>query len=79
MKDLKTVKTIVSVIVGASAGAVVGNIIKTTTPADVKVIGKVLTSIGGLVLSSIAGDMASDYCTKKIDEAVESVEDEAEV
>lgn len=48
------------------AGAVVGNAIKATTPTDLKLAQKILVGIGGVALSSIAGERAAAYIESQI-------------
>lgn len=66
-------KTATGVIASASAGAVVGNAIKATTPIDIKTSGKVMVAIGGFVLTSMVGDFASKYTSEQIDDVVENL------
>ena len=73
MNKMKLFKTITGTIASAGAGAVVGNAIKATTPVDIKTSGKVMVVIGGVVLSSMVGDLASKYTSDQIDEVVENL------
>lgn len=75
MKKLDILKSATGLIVSAGAGAVVGNAIKASTPADIKTIQKVLVGVGGFVLSGMAGEMASKYVNATIDETAENLSD----
>jgi len=70
---LKLLKTVTDVAVSMGAGAIVGNTIKQTTPADAKKYQKVAIGIGGFVLSSAVGSWASNYAQEQIDETVEQI------
>jgi len=73
MKKLELLKTGASLVVSVGVGAIVGNVVKCTTPDDVKKVTKVCIGVGSLVLTSIAGDMAAKYTEEKIDAAVNAV------
>lgn len=66
MNILPIVKGATGLVASLGAGAVVGNAIKATTPSDMKKITKVLVGVGGIVISSIAGDMAAKYIEDQI-------------
>lgn len=68
MNKLNILKSATGMIVSAGAGAIVGNAIKMSTPADVKTIGKVLIAVGGFALSGMVGEAASKYTSDSIDE-----------
>ena len=67
---IHTVKTGVGFVVSVGVGAIVGNLVKSTTPADTSKIIKACIKVGGFVLSSACGEMASNYTDDQIDEAV---------
>lgn len=71
MKTLNTVKALATLAVTVGVGAIVGNLIKMTTPIDVKVLTKICIGIGGFALSGMASDLVGQYTEKKIDEAVD--------
>lgn len=70
---IKTVKVVAGIVVSIGVGAIVGNAIKATTPANVSTIKKVCISVGAFVLSGIITDKAVSYTETKITEAIESV------
>jgi len=72
MNIVPIIQTVAGLISSVSAGAVVGNAVKATTPADIKRVNKVLVTIGGFVLSGVAGDLASKYVEKEIGSLAES-------
>ena len=69
-KIIETVKTGVGLIVSVGVGAIVGNLVKSTTPADTSKIIKACIKVGSLVLTGAVGDLASKYTDEQIDEAV---------
>lgn len=75
MKYLAIVKTLASLVVSVGVGAVISNIVKSTTPADVKRLMKACIGIGSLVLAGMISDAASKYTETKIDETVDMVKD----
>lgn len=70
---LKTAKQIVTIVVSAGVGAIVGNAVKYTTPPDMSFIKKLCVGAGTLVLGSMVSDKATEYTDRKIDETVEEV------
>lgn len=77
MNKLEVFKTFSGVIVSVAVGTIVGNAIKSTTPADIGTVKKVLVAVGSLVLTSIVGDIASEYAEGKIDKVTEKVKEMA--
>jgi hypothetical protein len=68
MNPLSLIKTAVEITVSVGVGAVVGNAIKASTPANVLVVKRVAIGVGAFVLSSMVGDMATKYATDTIDD-----------
>ena len=66
MNQLKIAKVLVSILASASVGAVVGNVVKVSTPANVSPVNKVLTSVGGYILSTMISEKASEYAVNAI-------------
>jgi cytochrome bd-type quinol oxidase subunit 2 len=75
MKKMEMLKAGASLIVTVGVGAIVGNIVKGTTPAETKQIMKICIGIGSFVMTCVAGDMAAKYTEDKIDETVKAVTD----
>ena len=73
MNILPIAKAASNIVVSMGTGAVVTNAIKSTTPADIKTFQKVTIGVGGLVLSSMVGELASKYTETKIDGAMDTV------
>lgn len=73
MNILPIAKAASNIIVSMGTGAVVGNAVKSTTPADIKTFQKVTITVGGMVLSSMVSELASKYTETKIDDAVDTV------
>lgn len=74
MNPLTISKMIVGTVVSAGAGAVVGNAIKASTPADLKTTQKVSIAVGGFVLSSLVASVASKHTEAQIDETVSQIQ-----
>ncbi len=64
---MNIIKPLSFLVSSLSAGAVVGNAIKHTTPENLKFFGKIGVAIGGFVLSTFVGDKAGEYVEKEID------------
>ena len=54
-------------VISIGVGAIVGNLVKHTTPNDIKKMTKLCIGVGSFVLSNMAGDLASKYMEGKID------------
>ena len=67
---IETVKTGVGVVVTVGVGAIVGNLVKSTTPVDTSKIVKACIKVGSLVVTGAVGDLAGKYAEEQIDEAV---------
>ena len=67
---IKTVKTGVGLVVTVGVGAIVGNLIKSTTPVDTSKIIKACIKVGSLVVTGAVGDIAGKYAEEQIDGAV---------
>lgn len=78
MKKVEIVKAATAIVVSIGVGAIVANVIKCTTPSDVKRVMKVCINLGGFVLASMVSDMASTYAEEKIDEVVDTFNETAE-
>lgn len=61
-------KVAVSAVASMSVGAVVTNVVKATTPANVSTANKILTVVGGFVLSSMVGAAASTFVTHELNQ-----------
>lgn len=75
MNPMTIVKGVVDLAVSAGAGAVVGNAIKMSTPADAKKIQKISIAVGGFVLSGLVGAQASKYATEQIDTTLAQIKE----
>lgn len=75
MNYLKLFKGATDLVVSIGAGAVVTNMVKATTPDDVKRLNQVAIKVGTVVISSMVGAAASSYATKTIDDTVESLKE----
>lgn len=75
MKKLELIKAGIGLVVSVGVGAIVGNVVKATTPADVKTLTKLCIAAGSLVLTGVAGDMASKYTEEQIDSVVDGVKE----
>lgn len=59
-------KGVVCFVASAGVGTVVTNVVKATMPANVSTMNKVLTVVGGFVLSSMVGAVASQYVAAEL-------------
>ena len=73
MKKIDMLKKVGVIVVSVGVGAIVGNIVKSTSPASVGTIKKVCIGIGGFVLSSMISDLASKYTEQQIDNTVSEI------
>ncbi len=73
MKKIEMLKAAGEIIISVGVGAIVGNVIKSTTPIGTGPVKKLCILVGSFVLCNMVGDQAIDYTEKKIDEAVEQV------
>ena len=73
MKKIEMIKAVGEAVVSLGVGAIVANLVKITTPASAKLITKICIGVGGLVLSSMASDAATDYVEDKFNDAVEGL------
>jgi hypothetical protein len=73
MKKLDMIKGATGLVVSIGVGAIVSNVIKTTTPINANKIMKVCIGMGSIVLGSMATDQATKYTEQKIDDAAESI------
>ena len=64
-------KSLVSFAAGMGAGAVVGNAIKATTPADLSKIQKILVGVGTFAIGGAVAEAASNSVVRQMDEVAE--------
>lgn len=72
MNYLSLVKGATDLVVSIGAGAVVTNMVKATTPDDVKRMNKIAIKVGTVVISSMVGSAAARHATSTIDNTVDS-------
>lgn len=75
MNPITISKSVVDAVVGIGVGAVVGNAIKMSTPADVKLPTKICITVGGFVLSGLVAHHASKHATEQIDITLEQIKE----
>lgn len=68
MKKVEIFKEVLEFVVSIGTGAIVGNVVKATTPIDIGRYKKVTILVSSFVLSRMTADMATDYTRKRIDE-----------
>lgn len=73
MNPLGILKVLTDVAVSTSVGAVVGNAVKASTPANASLAQKISITVGGFVLSGLVGSFASEHATEQIDVTTEQV------
>jgi hypothetical protein len=64
------VKNVIRLVTSASVGAVVGNIIRATTPPGLSVLSKGLVAMGEIILSGLVANEACDYVIDKLENKV---------
>lgn len=68
MNALTITTTVIKLVTSSSTGLIIGNAIKATTPASIKLPAKIAISIGSLVLSALVGDLAAKKVEEQIDD-----------
>ena len=68
MDKKETIKAVGNIIVSIGVGGIVGNVIKSTTPANMNIVKKICVGVGSMVLSSMVTDKAVEYSTGKMDD-----------
>lgn len=66
---------VVESVASVGAGAVVGNVVKATTPETVSTAKRVAIGVGSFVLSNMVRDAASKYTKDGIDATVEQLQE----
>lgn len=65
-------------VVSTGVGALVGNAIRQSTPADTKKYRKIAIFVGGFVVSSMVAEAAVNYVNKNIDDGIQQFKDAKE-
>ncbi len=76
---LKRVKLIGGCLVGAGVSMVIGNVIKSTTPINHRLIGKVFTWVGATAVTLFAGACAEKAFADKFDSIIDQIRDAVSV
>ena len=71
MNIVPVVKAVAGLASSLSSGFVVGNVIKATTPGDLKTFQKIAVNVGGAILAGAAGQLASNYVEDQIQDVVD--------
>lgn len=74
MNPVSIAATVITGLVSTGAGAVVGNAIKASTPANATLVKKVALGVGGLALSSLTGAAAARHTGEKIGETLDEIQ-----
>ena len=69
----ETVKTGVQMVANFCVGTVIGNIVKSVTPAPTNIISKIVTGIGSSCLCDVASEAVSEYVGNRFDETVDEI------
>ena len=75
MKKLEIIKTGVSLVISYGVGMIVGNLIKCTTPSDIRRITKLCIDASGFILAWTVGDMAAKHAENTIDSTIKTIKD----
>lgn len=76
MNWLSLGKGAIALVASAGAGTVITNVVKATMPANISTVNKVLTLVGGFVISGMVGAVASNYVTNELDMLFPTVKSE---
>lgn len=74
MNIIAVIKPVTTVVASIGVGAVIGNIIKATTPVEVTLVQKVAIGVGAFVLVNVLGDLAARSIHETVDNVAEGVE-----
>ena len=72
---LGIVKGVAEIVVSASVGVVVGNIVKATTPDDLNKFGRITVAVGSGALGAVLGELSAKYTSAQIDGYAERLND----
>lgn len=61
------IKTIIGLTTSIGVGQVVQNIVEATTPNNLSKVKKITTIVGGIAVSTVLGNLASDYAEDQFD------------
>lgn len=73
MNKLNIVKQAAELLVSMGTGAIVGNAVKLTTPAEVSKVQRVTIAIGSFALSAMISDAVGKYASNQIEQVAEQV------
>lgn len=65
--QVQIVKLVIRMIARTSVGTVVNNVVKATTPENLSMANKVMTQVGGFILSSMVSEAGANYVMKTIE------------
>lgn len=66
-------KTILGLTTSIGVGQVVQNIVEVTTPDNLSKFKKITTIVGGIAVSAVLSNLASEYAEKKFDSIINAV------
>lgn len=61
------IKTIIGLTTSIGVGQVVQNIVESTTPNNLSKVKKITTIVGGMAVSAVLGNLASEYAEEQFD------------
>lgn len=61
------IKNIISLTTSIGVGQVVQNIVEATTPNNLSKVKKITTIVGGMAVSAVLGNLASEYAEEQFD------------
>lgn len=73
MNKIEMLKGGTGLILSVGVGAIVGNLIKSTTPANTRYFTKACISMSALVLGDLLSEKAYNHAEKKIDDTAEQI------
>lgn len=64
------IKTIIGLTTSIGVGQVVQNIVEATTPDNLSKVKKITTIVGGMAVSAVLGNLASEYAEEQFDSII---------
>lgn len=62
-------KAAIDLVVSLGVGTVVSNAVKATTPDGLKIVGKIMVTVGSVVVTSAVSDLASKHVVGQVEKA----------
>lgn len=73
MTKLEIIKEVGSIVVSLGVSAIVGNIVRSTTPSSISTYKKVVIGVGGFMLTGMVNNAVKKYTVEYIDDLAKNV------